>query len=384
MIAPPLECKKTAKRIMEKTIRILYDYQTFHAQRFGGISRYFCEIARHACRIQTQTAVRFSMNQYIRHSGIKGHTPIPMRPYKIMSGMFRKINRKASLQAIAKGDFDLFHPTYYNPYFLEALQDKPFVLTIHDMTHERFPQYFSPSDPTPHYKRLLAERAARIIAISECTKRDIVELLHVPEEKIDVIYHGLDPQPLAEGRPAAFPDEYILYVGDRRGYKNFEMTVAGFARIASSHPHLYLVITGRPLSSQEKELFARYGIERRVTVMSDISDTVLAQLYRNARLFVYPSLYEGFGIPILEAFAQQCPVVLSRASCFPEVAADAAEYFNATLADEMVAAMEHVLTDAAYRHELTEKGTRRLRLFTWDETARRTEDTYMKALQDRV
>ena len=369
---------------MEKTIRILYDYQTFHAQRFGGISRYFCEIARHACRIQTQTAVRFSMNQYIRHSGIKGHTPIPMRPYKIMSGMFRKINRKASLQAIAKGDFDLFHPTYYNPYFLEALQDKPFVLTIHDMTHERFPQYFSPSDPTPHYKRLLAERAARIIAISECTKRDIVELLHVPEEKIDVIYHGLDPQPLAEGRPAAFPDEYILYVGDRRGYKNFEMTVAGFARIASSHPHLYLVITGRPLSSQEKELFARYGIERRVTVMSDISDTVLAQLYRNARLFVYPSLYEGFGIPILEAFAQQCPVVLSRASCFPEVAADAAEYFNATLADEMVAAMEHVLTDAAYRHELTEKGTRRLRLFTWDETARRTEDTYMKALQDRV
>ena len=116
--------------------------------------------------------------------------------------------------------------------------------------------------------------------------------------------------------------------------------------------------------------------------MSDISDTVLAQLYRNARLFVYPSLYEGFGIPILEAFAQQCPVVLSRASCFPEVAADAAEYFDATSADGLVSAMKRVLTDDSHRHELTEKGTRRLSLFTWDETARRTEETYMKALAD--
>ncbi len=107
----------------------------------------------------------------------------------------------------------------------------------------------------------------------------------------------------------------------------------------------------------EKELLANYGTEQRVTVMSDISDTVMAQLYRNARLFVYPSLYEGFGIPILEAFAQQCPVVLSRASCFPEVAADAAECFDATSADGLVSAMKRVLTDDSHRHELTEKGT---------------------------
>ena len=209
-----------------------------------------------------------------------------------------------------------------------------------------------------------------------------MEYLNVPEEKIDVIYHGLDPQPLAEGRPDGLPDEYILYVGDRRGYKNFELVVNGFARLTRDYPRLHLVLTGRPLSKSEKELLANYGTEQRVTVMSDISDTVLAQLYRNARLFVYPSLYEGFGIPILEAFAQQCPVVLSRASCFPEVAADAAEYFDATSADGLVSAMKRVLIDDSHRHELTEKGTRRLSLFTWDETARRTEETYMKALAD--
>ena len=171
-------------------------------------------------------------------------------------------------------------------------------------------------------------------------------------------------------------------MGDRRGYKNFELVVNGFARLTRDYPHLHLVLTGRPLSKSEKELLANYRTEQRVTVMSDISDTVLAQLYHNARLFVYPSLYEGFGIPILEAFAQQCPVVLSRASCFPEVAADAAEYFDATSADGLVSAMERVLTDDSHRHELTEKGTRRLSLFTWDETARRTEETYMKALAD--
>lgn len=364
---------------MENKIKVLYDYQTFHAQRFGGISRYFCEIVRHAKHIEPQTAVRFSMNQYIKHAGIKGHTAVPMRPYKIMSGVFRDINRKASLKAISRGEYDIFHPTYYNPYFLDALHGKPFVLTIHDMTHERFPQYF-PGDPTPEYKKLLASKAARIIAISQCTKRDIMEYLGVAEEKIDVIYHGLDPQPLAEERPCGIPENYILYVGERRGYKDFGTMVEAFAMLVNEGTDLHLVLTGRPLKHDEKDLLARHGIDNRVTLMNDISDTTLAQLYRHARLFAYPSLYEGFGIPILEAFAQQCPVVLSRASCFPEVAADAAEYFAPGSAADMASAMKHVLNDDTHRHELTEKGTARLALFTWDETAQRTEMTYMKAL----
>ena len=366
---------------MEDKIRVLYDYQTFHAQRFGGISRYFAEIVRHASRIEPQTAVRFSMNQYISRAGVKGHTAVPMRPYKIMSGFFRDINRRASLKALGRGAFDIFHPTYYNPYFLDALHGKPFVLTVHDMTHERFPQYF-PCDPTPGYKKLLASKAARIIAISQCTKRDIMEFLGVEEERIDVIYHGIDPQPLSEGRPDGLPDSYILYVGERRGYKDFKTTVEAFAMLAEGDADLRLVLTGRPLRRDEKELFARHGVDRRVTLMSDISDTTLAQLYRHARLFVYPSLYEGFGIPILEAFAQRCPVVLSRASCFPEVAADAAEYFAPGSAADMASAMRRVLNDEAHSHELAEKGAARLPLFTWDETARRTEDTYMKALSD--
>lgn len=368
---------------MEDKIHVLYDYQTFHTQRFGGISRYFYEIARNMHRVEPQIDIRFSMNQYIRGSRLAAFTPVPKRVFKIMEGVFRKINRSHSLAAVRRGGFDVFHPTYYNPYFLEAIGQKPFVLTIHDMTHERFPQYFSPSDPTPHYKRLLAERAARIIAISECTKRDVMELLHVPEERIDVIYHGLSAQPLAQEKPSGAPEQYVLYVGERRGYKNFGVVAEAFARLARSLPELHLVLTGRPLSAAEREMFRQKGVAGRVTVMSDVSDEQLARLYRHARVFVYPSLYEGFGIPILEAFAQRCPVVLSRASCFGEVAADAAEYFGATSADELEQTLRRVLSDGGLCRTLAERGAERLKLFTWEQTALKTEQTYMKVLEDQ-
>lgn len=362
-------------------MKILFDYQTFHTQRFGGISRYFYEIGCRMKGVQPTFAIPFTMNQYIRHSRMATHVNIPKRPFKILEGVFRLINRRWAAHKIKQGHFDLFHPTYYNPYFLNLLGKKKFVLTIHDMTHERYPQYFSPNDPTPAYKRQLAERATRIIAISECTKRDIMLYLHVPEEKIDVIYHGLSPKPLAEGKPEGLPDEYILYVGERRGYKNFELLLEAFVQVHERYPNMHLVLTGRPISKHEHELFMQKGLQESILVMNDISDLVLAQLYRHARLFVYPSLYEGFGIPILEAFAQKCPVVASRASCFPEVAGDAAAYFSPQSAQELAEAILHTLSDAAYRNQLVERGCKRLKLFTWEETARKTEETYRKALK---
>ena len=107
---------------------------------------------------------------------------------------------------------------------------------------------------------------------------------------------------------------------------------------------------------------------------------MLLQLYRHARLFVYPSLYEGFGIPILESFSQQCPVVLSNASCFPEVAGDAAEYFDPMDAQAQAAAMLAVMDSEEHRNELTKAGASRLKLFTWDNTVKKTREVYKKVL----
>lgn len=361
-------------------MRILFDHQTFHIQRFGGISRYFYELINRLSDDDVSVALSFSMNRYIKHHPKCSHTNVTKKLFKVTEGVFRRLNKKNSLSKIAKGDFDLFHPTYYDPYFLDALGDKPFVLTIHDMMHERFAQYFKADDPTAGYKRLLSQKARRIIAISENTKRDIIEILGVDEAKIDVVYHGFDSKTVVEGRPEGLPEEYILYVGERRCYKNFDSTVTAFTEVRKTHPDCHLVLTGRKLSSAERRQFERLGLTDFVKIYTDISDDVLLQLYRHARLFVYPSLYEGFGIPILESFSQQCPVVLSNASCFPEVAGDAAEYFDPMDAQAQAAAMLAVMDSEEHRNELTKAGASRLKLFTWDNTVKKTREVYKKVL----
>lgn len=358
-------------------MRVLYDYQTFHLQRFGGISRYFRELAGRMAEVEPRIALCCSMNQYLRHSGLVRYWPVARRPYKMLMAQFRSLNRWSSIRALKQGQFDVFHPTYYDPYFLPHLGGKPFVLTIHDMTHERYPEYFSPRDTTPQDKRLLAQQADHIIAISECTRRDIIEFLGVDEAKITVIPHGLEPQAPSDERVAGVPERYVLYVGERRAYKNFDRTMEAFARIAADDSSLHLVLTGRPLSPSERSRMAELGILGRVIVKSDVADAQLARLYRDASVFVYPSLYEGFGIPILEAFAQDCPVVLSRASCFPEVAGDAAEYFDPYSTESMVEALHTVLTDTERRTALITKGRERLTHYTWTQTARLTEQLYL-------
>lgn len=368
--------------IGKEEITVLYDYQAFHTQRFGGISRYFFELLTRMSGAKTVVSLKFSMNRYIDTYQGKSHISVPVRLFKIFGGMFRKMNRACSLSTIRKGNFDIFHPTYYDPYFLEALGNKPFVLTIHDMTHERFPQHFSEKDRTAVNKRLLAERAKRIIAISESTKKDILEFYpDLDESKIDVVYHGIGHTPIAEGRPRGLPEKYILYVGERRRYKNFENTAKAFSEVHKVHNDCYLVLTGRPVSETEASLFTSLGVSDYVKAYTDMSDEVLYQLYHHATLFVYPSLYEGFGIPILEAFSQDCPVVLSNASCFPEVAADAGEYFEPLDVSAQVKALLHVMDDDEYRQELIAKGRERVAKFTWDETARQTRLSYEAMLR---
>ena len=372
---------KSSKEI-EPNLRVLTDYQAFHIQRFGGITRYFFEIISRMTDVSAKISIAFSMNQYIRNFAKAEHTHINARVFKIAEGLFRKLNRQSSIAEIRKGNFDIFHPSYYDPYFVKYLDGKPFVLTIHDMTHEVLPEYFSPNDPIYANKRLLAEKATRIIAISECTKQDIIKIYGIDESKIDVIYHGIAPMKAVENNSLQLPDKYILYVGERRRYKNFSTLVEAFEQISKTRPDINLVLTGRKLSKEEKALFAQKDISNKVFVFSSIDDNTLALLYRKAEMFVYPSLYEGFGIPILEAFSNQCPVVLSKASCFPEVAGDAAEYFEATNVGALIQSITKILDNKSYRDELVAKGNERLKLFTWDNTAKETVKTYKKAIEE--
>ena len=359
--------------------KILYDDQMFTFQRFGGVTRYFADLIYNlpADEFVADIPMKFCENHYITETYGHKHDKLTFPAnYRLRRRIYSLFNRNISKRAVKRGDFDIFHPTYYNPYFLSAIkeQQKPFVLTIHDMTFERYPQNVLIYDRTiPHKKQLIAE-ADHIIAVSENTKRDIVEMLGTDPSKISVVHHGY--KPVSEPAPQLF-EHYILFVGDRKGYKNFLPWLSAIRPLLASDNRLKIVCTGAPFAKAELAQFTEWGIMDRMVHIS-ANDAQMASLYRHALCFVYPSLYEGFGIPILEAFSNNCPVCLSDASCFPEVAADAALYFNPNDADSMYSTLKEAIASQALRNELSAKGTMRGKEFSIERMVEQTCNVYRK------
>ena len=359
-------------------MKVLYDHQTFAEQEYGGVSRYFYELMRdHAATGEAdfRLALSFSNNAYIEGSPFAPHRHFfrGLR-FRGKRRVLLALNRRTAIKFLKKGDYDVFHPTYYSPYFLEYCR-KPFVLTVHDMIHERFPEYFPPWDHTAEEKKLLCSRADRILAVSGRTKSDLVELLGVPSEKITVVYHGSSMDSRKQS-PVRVPGRYLLFVGKREAYKNFSLLAEAAAELMAKDRELFLVCAGGgPLTAAETAELQRLGLRERV-VWTSVSDSVLAYLYSNALCFIFPSAYEGFGIPILEAFSCACPVVLSDASCFPEVAGDAALYFSSGNKESLAASLSRVVLERELRESLKDRGAARLREFSWGKCAAEVRKVY--------
>lgn len=385
-------------------MRVLYDHQVFEMQNFGGISRYFVELFSEATKYEPEIALRYSNNLHLRdHHGLQYRVrPIPDlargflwgmefrgkgRLYALMQRALRRhlpeaANAENSLETLGRGDFDLFHPTYYDPYFLGSLGRRPFVLTVYDMIHEIFPEYFRLTDATSSRKRTLCRRAARIIAISHSTKNDLIEIFGIEPDKIDVVYlaSSLAGSLGSVHVEEPLPDRYILFTGSRWGYKNFPFLVRNISEILLSQISLNLVCTGDPFDEQEKEFFEALSIGHLVHHRATISDSELARLYRGAEMFVFPSLYEGFGVPTLEAFACRCPVLLSDIPVMREIAGDAALYFNPKNSSELRTAVKRVLEDEALRRTLVDRGLKVISKYSWGKTRLETAEVYRRAL----
>lgn len=359
--------------------KILYDNQMFTFQRFGGVTRYFADLMYNlpAGEFVADMPMRYCENHYVTETyGHKYESIKFPKNYRIKRLIYAIVNNHIAKQAVKHNDYDIFHPTYFSPYFLKAIKNrqKPFVLTIHDMTFERYPQDVLIYDRTiPHKKRLVAE-ADHIIAVSENTKRDIVEILGTDPTKISVVHHGY--RAIAEPAQQLF-NRYVLYVGERKGYKNFLPWLSAIRPLFNLDPELKIVCTGSPFTHSEQKLFARWNISDRLLHIS-ANDAQMASLYRHALCFAFPSHYEGFGIPILEAFANGCPVCLSNASCFPEVAGDAAMFFNPNDAQSMQDSLKELLVSSTLREELKKKGALRSKDFSLERMVAQTCDVYRK------
>lgn len=172
-----------------------------------------------------------------------------------------------------------------------------------------------------------------------------------------------------------FPEKYVLFVGNRADYKNFGTFVAGIKKVFEVHEDVCAVCVGTAFGPEEERALVESGIRDRVFRLR-ASDEELVSLYRHALCFVYPSFYEGFGIPILEAFQNGCPVILSEASCFPEVGGAAALYFQPENAEELAERIECLMTEEGLRKSLIERGTVRCKDFSWDKTAEQMAEVY--------
>lgn len=290
------------------------------------------------------------------------------------------------------GGLDVFHATNF---YLPPTRSARRILTIHDLAFLVQPAWCSPRVVGPFSRgiRTFAHAADLVIADSEATRRDIIRLLEVPPEKVTAI-------PLActaEFRP--FPREqalaairagyeshglsgpYILFVGTLEPRKNLVGLLRAFSKIASRIPHQLVLAGARGWNTAEIfEAIAALGLRDRVAHLGYVADNDLPRLYAGADVFVLPSHYEGFGLPVLEAMACGCPVVVADNSSLPEVAGDAGLYCKADDPETIGAAMLEVLGNDARRSELVRRGLAQAAKFSWETTARATLDVYRSAL----
>jgi glycosyltransferase involved in cell wall biosynthesis len=254
----------------------------------------------------------------------------------------------------------------------------PAVVTVHDLSFERDPAMMGLRDRlifrtvVPRSARL----AARVLAVSELTKRDLIELYGIPEEKIVVTPNGVDPAFTPEG-PSPNGEPYALFVGALQPRKDARVAIEALALLGEGAPKLVVVGKDQGGRSEAERAAAQNGLAGRVEFRGHVSQEELAALYRGATCLVFPSRYEGFGLPVVEAMASGTPVVATRAGALPEVAGDAAILVDDRNAVAFAGAIERAIAD---RERLVAAGLERARRFTWAETARRTLDTYRSLL----
>lgn len=362
-------------------MNLIYDYQIFTGQEYGGISRYFYELINQSKEdIDVKVTGYFSNNYYLNKTNHKKRNFFKEITFKGKYRILDFINKQNSIKTLKTNDFDIFHPTYYNPYFLKYIKDKPLVITVHDMIHEKFPDFFSKNDKSIIWKKEIIHRANKIIAISENTKNDILHFYNIDPSKIEVIYHGnsinLNNNSITNNN---LPENYLLFVGGRNGYKYFLPFIEAIIPIIHKEKIDIVCVGGGQFSKEELSLFEEKKIMERIKHYN-LSDDELIIAYKKALAFVYPSLYEGFGMPILEAFACNCPLACSNTSCFPEIAGDGASFFNPQNSESIRFAIEKILYDTTYRNNLIEKGKYIENKFSWEKTFNQTMNLYKTVL----
>jgi glycosyltransferase involved in cell wall biosynthesis len=347
--------------------------------RQAGVSRFTEQMVRALQGRDTSARYSVFLNDTAR-GGFSDSPNMRFRYSRLPAGkpLVRILWEQTILPALA-ARLDVLHcPVNVLPLFTTC----PSVLTIHDLTFLRYPERFKPERQRylAALTKLSAKRARRIMADSANTKADVAELLNVPPERIDVVYPGLDAafhpfqaRDIAEfRRRKGLPDELILYVGTLEPRKNVDMLIRAYALLPAGSRRRWPLVVAGGKGWMFDEIFAeveRNNLVDQVIFPGYVDTEELASWYAAASVFVYPSLYEGFGLPALEAMACGTPVVVSNAASLPEVVGDAGAQVDPDRPDELAETLAEVLQSKDKREQMATAGLARAASFTWEKSA---------------
>ena len=358
-----------------------FDEQIFAIQAYGGISRMFAELAtafidNPALDVELLPLSAPIINRYVLDSD-RVRTRLAVRDarheYRALGRYFMRVQPRRNL--------DIVHNTFYLPHGLAGYPGARRIVTIHDMIPELVPRTRRRLDFLTLKKHYVA-RADHVICVSEATRRDLIRVFPEISAPISVIHHGVDER-FRPGvhRTHTLPERYVLFVGNRGQYKDADVLFRAFAELPAIHGDVRLMcVGGGPFTFAETATLNSLGITGR-TMQADLNDADMVSAYNHAEVFVFPSRFEGFGMPALEAMACGTATVLTDATSLPEVGGDAAEYFPTGDHVGLSSILDDLLRDESHRADLEQRGLARARGFTWQKAAEQHADAYRAALR---
>jgi glycosyltransferase involved in cell wall biosynthesis len=364
-------------------MRILYDHQVFSLQNAGGASRYYYELMRSLADIaEVHTELWLGINDeaFSFRQSSEEHASIAGYGKFLNPGKCRYIANEllGNTMASFAGKLDIYHPTLYR--CMPLVRTRRVVATHHDCAHERFPNLFPSAKRIIRAKRRLYAKADAIICVSESSRQDLLQFYDVNRAKTRVIHHGLQCLPRSAAAAinlrAQVPEEYLLFVGSRAEYKNFNHLLLAFRATGLHKSMSLLAVGGGPLTPVEVALARKLEVSSSLIVFPRLGDSLLAEAYAAAKLFVYPSQCEGFGFPPLEAMAAGCPALVSNTSCLPEICQDAPFYFDPQAEGSLERTLLEAVNEEPARRRAQECGLRVAAQYSWQKCADQTLALY--------
>jgi glycosyltransferase involved in cell wall biosynthesis len=370
-------------------IKIGIDGNEANVEKKVGVSIYTLNILKYFSKIANK---KIQFNVYLKNQPLKD---LPKKnkffEYKVISGNFLWSQIFLPFDLFIHKNINVyFSPAHYLPRFCPV----PQVVTIHDLAYLYFPEDFTKKDlwQLKNWTNFSIKKARKIISVSKTTKKDIMKNYGVNEDKISVIYNGYEKKVQRSkikdqnyNLKIKKEESFILFVGTIQPRKNLKILIEAFNKFSQVKNDFKLIIVGKKgwLFDDIFEKVRMLKLEKKIIFTNHVSDQELIWYYKNAFCLILPSLYEGFGIPVLEAMSYDCPVIASFSSSLPEIGSDASLYFDPKNSDDLLGKLNMLNGNNELRKELILKGRQRIKKFSWEKCAQETLDVIIKTINNK-